>query len=210
MSIVGILDRRLLVGYVFTLITACATQPPRQTANLCALFEERPQWYSDSLAAQRRWGAPVALQMAILRHESGFRADARPPRDRLFGLLPWFRSSSAFGYAQAQDATWDWYLHKSGNRGADRDDFADATDFASWYLHQSLGMLGLSFQDTYHHYLAYHEGQLGYRRGDWRKKAWLQETARNVAQTRARFERQLAGCADRLDKATRTGSWWPF
>ena len=33
------------------------------------------------------------------------------------GFIPWRRPSSAYGYPQAKDDTWDWYIRKTGNRG---------------------------------------------------------------------------------------------
>ena len=65
-----------------------------------------------------KWGVPIPVQMAIMHQESHFVADAQPPRTWLLGIIPWFRPSSAYGYAQAIDETWDDYLDKAGSWGA--------------------------------------------------------------------------------------------
>ena len=81
--------------------------------------------------------------------------------------------SSAYGYAQALEGTWDDYRADTGRRGADRDDFADSSDFIGWYMAGASRVNGLPPHDTYNHYLAYHEGKAGYARGSYRAKSWL-------------------------------------
>ena len=181
--------------------------PPRQTEDLCRLFDQRRDWYKATQRSQSRWGVPAQIQMAIIYQESAFRARARPPRRRLLGFIPTTRASDAYGYAQAKDATWDWYRDKTGNRGADRDDFADAADFVGWYGNMSARLLGISKWDGEAQYLAYHEGHGGYRQGTYRNKGWLLETAKRVDQRASRYGAQLATCREELER----GSWfWPF
>ncbi len=122
-------------------------------------------------------------------------------------MIPWFRSSSAYGYAQVKDDTWDWYIQKTGNSGADRDDFDDAVDFVAWYTNQSHKILGISKWDTYNQYLAYHEGQGGYRKGSYRNKKWLLRYAKKVEQTAKSYAVQLSSCRESLEIEK---SWWPF
>jgi hypothetical protein len=132
--------------------------------------------------------------MAIMHQESHFVADALPPRTWLLGIIPWFRPSSAYGYAQALDGTWDVYLDKAGSWGADRDDFADAADFIGWYSNLSNSKLGIAKGDAKNLYLAYHEGHGGYRHKSYLKKAWLKRTADKVAYRARLFQRQLNAC----------------
>lgn len=181
-------------------LLGCATTPPSEPANLCAIFNEKDDWYEASLAAQKAWGIPVAVQMAIMKQESAFVADAQPPRDWFLGFIPLSRPSSAYGYSQALDGTWDQYVESTGHSGAERDDFADAVDFIGWYARQSQSQLGISPRDAYRQYLAYHEGQGGYARGSYQKKPWLRDVARRVASTADRYQRQLDGCKPELDE----------
>ena len=180
------------------LLGSCATSPPQHPNDVCAIFEEKDDWYAAARKAQQRWGVPVAVQMAIINHESSFVEDARPPFE-WFGPIPLGRPTTAYGYSQATDPTWERYLKSTGNSGADRDDFDDATDFVGWYAHQSYTQLGINKHDAYRQYLAYHEGQGGYQRGSYRNKAWLMKVAHSVDATAGRYRRQLAGCQDELD-----------
>lgn len=182
-------------------LSGCATTPPSEPASVCAIFKEQDDWYAASRKAQQRWGVPVAVQMAIIRHESAFVADARPPRRWFLGFIPLSRPSTAYGYSQALDGTWARYQESTGHTGAERDDFADAVDFIGWYTRQSEIELGIPPRDAYRQYLAYHEGQGGYQRGSYRQKPWLIQVARDVAATATRYQRQLDGCRPDLDAA---------
>lgn len=181
-------------------VAGCATAPPSQTADLCAIFRERDAWYADAREAFHRWGTPIAVQMAIINQESSFVENASPARVRFLGIPLW-RPSTAFGYAQAKDETWDWYRQSTRNGGADRDDFADAVDFVAWYVHQTYSKLGVSKSDAYNQYLAYHEGQTGFQRGSWRAKPALLRTARRVEASAWRYGRQLQACGKALEMA---------
>jgi hypothetical protein len=191
--------RLLSVLALCSLVAACATAPPANPDNACLIFEERPEWYRAARDAEKAWGVPVQVQLAIIRQESGFRHDAKPPRAELLGVPLWWRKSSAYGYAQAKDETWDWYRAKSGNGWADRDDFADATDFIGWYGDVSRRTLGISKWDTYNQYLAYHEGHGGWSRRTYNGKPWLLKVARRVDTEARTYGAQLRGCRGRLD-----------
>jgi hypothetical protein len=186
-------------------LTGCATAPPSTPSNLCAIFAEKEEWYAASRAAQRQWGVPVSVQMAIMKQESAFVADARPPRDWFLGFIPLGRPSTAYGYSQALDGTWERYQSSTGRSDAERDDFADAVDFIGWYTHASQMELGIPAYDAYRQYLAYHEGQRGYSRGSYRRKPWLMDVARKVAGTATRYQRQLETCRPALEAEQDTG-----
>jgi len=180
------------------LLAGCA--PPRDTANICSIFLEKDGWYASAKAAARRWAVAIPVQLAIINQESSFVEDARPPRLRFHGIPLW-RPTSAYGFGQAIDQTWDSYVKKVGNSGADRDDFADAVDFVGWYMHESAVKLGLGKHDGYNHYLAYHEGHAGFQRETWRGKPGLQSAARKVAAMAARYQRQLGACQRELGRS---------
>lgn len=176
------------------LLAACSSGPPRNANDVCSVFDEKRGWYKDAKKASDRWGTPVHVLMAIIRHESSFRADAKPPRKKLLGFIPWKRPSSAYGYAQALDGTWDEYEDAAGGWFADRDDFEDAVDFVGWYTAESSRKLGISKWDARAQYLAYHEGHGGYARGTWKRKRWLVNTANRVQQTANNYAAQLKRC----------------
>lgn len=195
---------------IVALMAGCASAPPNDPQNVCAIFAERPDWYPAARSAARRWGTPIPTLLAFIRSESGFRSDAEPPRTRILWIIPGPRPSDAYGYAQALDSTWDHYRDATGHSGADRDDFADAVDFIGWYNELSYRDNGISKSDPYHQYLAYHEGQGGYARGSWRDKPWLKAAARRVAALAERYRGQLPRCRAALDEAADSHWWWPF
>ncbi len=145
----------------------------------------------------------MGLQLAIIKQESSFTHDAKPDRKKrtILFFIPGSRPSSAYGYAQALDETWDEYRRQSGNRGADRDDFDDATDFIGWYVNRTGRLTGIGPHNYKAHYLAYHEGAGGYSRGTWRKKKWLIETANQVQRNASRYESQIKSCRKSLKRS---------
>jgi hypothetical protein len=158
--------------------------------------------------AEERWGVPIPVKMAIMRHESAYRHNAKAPRRYVLGFIPWGRQSSAFGYAQAIDGTWAHYQTDVGRSYAYRDRFDDAVDFIGWYLATSKKQNGISHLDVYSHYLAYHEGHSGFRKGSFQGKPRLLRYAREVEQTAARYRQQFAACRADLERPRRW--WWPF
>ena len=120
-----------IFGIFFLLFTGCAGSElaPEDTDNLCEIFFKNKQWYLDADRASRKWGIPIPVLMAIMYQESKFEADARPPRTTCLFIFPGRRPSSAYGYSQAVDSTWEKYIQETENWGADRDDFGDSIDF---------------------------------------------------------------------------------
>ncbi|WP_018633015.1 transglycosylase SLT domain-containing protein [Neomegalonema perideroedes] len=165
-----------------------------EIADVCRLMSARPHWWRALLEAERRWEVPPHLALAIMWRESSFVADARPLKKRFFSFLPPKRLSSAYGYAQALDGTWEWYLRETTRRGARREAFADAADFIGWYLDRSRRELGLSFEKSFDHYAAYHQGHAGYARGGWRENPVVLTPARDVALRTRLYESQMADC----------------
>ena len=88
-------------------------------------------------------------------------------------MSPGSRPSSAFGYAQVTNPTWDWYKMRNGKKNASRSNFKDVTDFIGWYSDQTYKMLGISKNDFYNQYLAYHEGHGGWKNKSYLSKKWL-------------------------------------
>lgn len=167
---------------------------PRNLDNACSIVNERPAYLSAMKRTERRWGVPVAVQMATIYQESKFIGNARTPVQYSLGVIPMGRQSSAYGYSQALDGTWDDYKRDRGSWGARRDDIDDATDFMGWYFNASREELGISLSDTRNQYLAYHEGRTGYRRGSYRSKSWLLKVSNDVASRAITYDAQLRSC----------------
>lgn len=192
------------------ILTACATSPPSQVNNICSIFSQKPSWYGQAKKSEKRWGSSVPTMMAFMYQESRFVSTARPPRQKILGVIPGPRASSAYGYSQAKDSTWDWYRQKTGNWGASRSDFQDAIDFIGWYNTQTKKINGVSLSDTYSLYLAYHEGHGGFKKKSYNKKQWLIKVAKKVKAQAATYKKQLAGCEGRLKSGGSGFSLWPF
>ena len=196
--------RCFLLGPVLALtLAACGSSPPESTANLCHIFDDKRGWYRDAHRAARRWDGDIATMMAIMHQESSFVDDAKPPRGRFLFIFPGRRPSSAYGYAQAIDGTWDTYRRDSGRGRADRDDFDDAIDFIAWYNHRSRIRNGITPTDAHNLYLAYHEGHGNYNRGSHHGNDSLQTVATAVARQARRYRAQLERCEHRF----RRGFW---
>ena len=178
-------------------ITACTSAPPQSQDNLCAIFDEYPQWYDAAKDSEERWGTPPHILMSFVKHESAFVSDAKPPRG-WFLFIPLPRGSSAEGYAQAQDAAWDEYQDENGGLFKSRSDMEDALDFIGWYNHLSSESLGISKWDPKQMYLAYHEGRGGYARGSYNSKPEVVQLADRVDWQAREYGAQLLQCEDRF------------
>ncbi|EKO3492731.1 hypothetical protein LIA75_003785 [Vibrio fluvialis] len=180
------------------LLAGCATSPPSKQNSLCEIFREKPQWYEDAVEMQDEWGTPIQIAMAIIKQESSFRHDAKPPKDYLLGFIPWGRVSSAYGYAQAQDPAWDDF-QRATDYGGSRTNFDDSLMFIGWYTSETQKTLGVSKWDTYHQYLAYHEGRGGFKRKSYQSKPTLIKVARKVEQQAKDYGWQLKQCRQELE-----------
>lgn len=184
----------------------CVSVPPSNVNDLCVLFQEKPSWYREVSEAAERWNSTVPIIMSIVHQESRFVQGAKPPRRKILWVIPGPRLSDAYGYAQARDSTWEWYLKDTGRWNASRRDFGDAVDFVGWYNHMSHRLSKISLHDPYNLYLAYHDGQGGFNNKTYASKGWLLKVGKRVASRTNRYQAQLQRCEDKLKRR----SWWPF
>ena len=189
-----------LACITFIFFVACTTNQQINTANSCIIFEQKKNWYKSTKNSFDKWGTPIALQLAIINQESSFTQFAKPERKKIFGIIPGTRPSTAFGFAQVTNPTWDWYKTKTGNKNASRANFANVTDFIGWYVTQSEKIVGISKKDFYNQYLAYHEGQGGWKKGTHQNKKWLIDVAKNVERNANMYNNQLKDCENKLNK----------
>jgi hypothetical protein len=174
--------------------------PPKNINNICDIFEDKRGWYRAAKRAEENWNVPIHVTMAFIHQESKFRAKAAPPRTKFLWVFPGPRPSSAYGYAQALDSTWDGYRRATGNRGGDRDDFGDAVDFIGWYNKTSYRKNKIKRDDAYSLYLAYHEGHGGFARRTYKNKPWLIKVSKKVQSRSRQYQRQYQTCQKELDK----------
>ena len=193
--------RLLKLFLVVLVVSSCVTSPPKSPNNICEIFDEKRSWYRASIKTYKRWDIAPSITMAFIKQESGFQQGAKPERERiLFGLIPWKRKSSAYGYAQVVDGTWDLYKKETGRRFVSRTNFADSVDFIGWYNKRNSKNLGIPIDNARLLYLAYHEGYKGYSERTYRKKPWLIKVADRVQSRSVMYQKQYWGCAKDLKK----------
>jgi hypothetical protein len=193
---------RYLRALILLMVLASCGSPefsaPRNLDNACAILSERPNYARALRATERRWGVPVAVQMATIYQESKFIGNARTPFQYTLGVIPMGRQSSAYGYSQALDATWREYQVDQRRMSARRDRFDDATDFMGWYMNRSRDRNGIALTDARNQYLAYHEGHTGFSRASYNAKSWLVRIAGTVQDRAVMYDAQLLSCPNRL------------
>ena len=190
----------ILILISFFILFSCASKPPAKQENICSIFEQKSSWYRLANKSYEKWGAPIHVQMSILRQESAFQNRVKPERTKILGVIPWKRKSSAFGYTQAIDATWDWYRTENKKPLASRVNFADAIDFTGWYINKSNKINGISKSDAYSQYLAYHEGHSGYKKKSYKNQNWLIDVANKVKLRSDKYRSQLNECEHKFKK----------
>jgi len=150
-------------GLLLLILGSCGARDsnaPRNLDNACSILTERPHYVRAFKQAERNWGVETHVLMAMIYQESKFISDNRPPHVYALGVIPTGRQSSALGYSQALDGTWEEYTNRSSTRrAANRTNIQDATDFMGWYMSLTVRENGIPLNDTYNQYLAYHDGR---------------------------------------------------
>ena len=180
------------------LVTWLAPTRPTDPENLCAIFTQHGDWFEAAQQSRSRYSVPVYVIMAVMYQESSFYHEARPGFEKLFGVIPYRRLSTAHGYSQALDGTWNQYMAATGRKDAERTHFTDAYDFMGWYLTNASRMLKIKPDNAYSLYLTYHEGIGGYQQKTYKGKGFLLEASHRVQGRALRYQAQLHGCYDRL------------
>lgn len=191
------MSKTLRALIVVLLVASCGggqSSAPRNLDNACSILKERPQYLRAFRKVERKWGVPMHVMMATIHQESKFVSDARTPFRYVLGVIPMGRQSSAYGYSQALDGTWEEYQKAQNRRSARRNRINDATDFMGWYFNQTRDRNGIALHDARNQYLAYHEGHTGYSRGSYNQKAWLVGVAAKVDARSAMYRDQISGC----------------
>ena len=179
------------------LISACSSIPSN-TSNSCSIFNERYLWFKHVKKTEKKWGTPIYLQLAIIKMESNFDWLAKPPRQKLFKVIPYKRPSSSFGYSQAVKGTWEQYKNETGNKLATRTRFKDSVDFIGWYTNKTNSILKISKNDVFKQYVAYHEGWGNYK--NYKKNKKIIDLAKRVEKQSDLYKKQLLECQNQLNK----------
>ena len=192
---INFLIKKSLILFIIFFLSACSSIP-KNASNSCSIFEEKYLWYKHAKKTEQKWGTPVYLQLAIIKMESSFDRFAKPPRQKLFKVVPYKRPSSSFGYSQAVKGTWKQYKEETGNKYATRTRFKDSVDFIGWYTNKTEKILKVSKKDSFKQYIAYHEGWGNYKNYKNNKK--VINLAKRVEKQSNIYKQQLSECKNSL------------
>ena len=190
------LNRFLIISFLF--LASCSSIP-NNTVNSCEIFNEKYFWYKYANQVEQNWGTPIYIQLAIIKAESDFDWLAKPPRQKLFKIIPFKRPSSSFGYSQAVKGTWEQYKNETGNKLATRARFKDSVDFIGLYTNKTKSILKISLNDPFKQYIAYHEGWGNYKNYKNNKK--VIDLANKVKKQSNIYKKQLSNCRSSLNKS---------
>ncbi len=171
---------------------------PKNTSDGCSIFSERYLWYKHAKKTEKKWGTPISLQLGIIKMESDFDWLAKPPRHKLFKVIPYKRKSSSLGYSQAVKGTWEQYKNETNNPLATRVRFKDSVDFIGWYTNKTEKILKISKKDSFRQYIAYHEGWGNYK--NYKKNSKVISLAKRVEQQTNKYRKQLSDCEKKLNR----------
>ncbi len=187
------------IFYILSLfLVSMCSSIPQNTSNSCKIFEERYLWYKYSKKVEQKWGTPIHIQLAIIKMESDFDWLAKPPRQKLFKVIPFKRPSSSFGYSQAVKGTWEQYKNETGNKLATRARFKDSVDFIGWYTNKTNSILKIPLKNAFKQYIAYHEGWGNYKY--YKKNKKVISLAKKVEKQSKIYEKQFSKCSNSLSK----------
>ena len=183
----------IFILFNYIIISGCIGIPKNQE-DACSMIKQKKSWRTALKKTERMWGISPGMQLAFIKTESNFKPTARTQRKYFLGLIPSGRISSAYGYSQALDGTWKEYKKSTGNRYHRRSNFAHSTNFIGWYADKTERLLGISKNNAYLQYLAYHQGQAGFKTGAYKNKKALLKVANKTALNKKKFDRQLKKC----------------
>ena len=189
------LNKFLIIFFLF--LSSCSSIP-KNTSNSCEIFNEKYFWYKHTRKVEQNWGTPIYIQLAIIKTESDFDWLAKPPRQKLFKIIPFKRPSSSFGYSQAVKGTWEQYKNETGNKLATRTRFKDSADFIGWYTNKTKSILKISLNDAFKQYIAYHEGWGNYK--NYKKNKKVIDLAKKVEKQSNIYKKQLSKCKSSLNR----------
>ena len=184
--------------FLFVAFISACSSIPQNTSNSCSIFSERYLWYKHVKNTEKKWGTPIYVQLAIIKMESDFDWLAKPPRQKLFKVIPFKRPSSSFGYSQAVKGTWEQYKNETGNKLATRARFKDSVDFIGWYTDKTESILKISKKDVFKQYIAYHEGWGAYK--NYKNNQKVIGLAKKVENQSDKYKSQLKKCQKKLNK----------
>ena len=192
-----ILNKSIIYFIILFLIASCSSVP-KYPQNACKIFGENYLWYKSIKKSSEKNGVPIHIILAFVKKESGFNRWAKPPRNKLFKVIPYKRPSSSYGYSQAVKKTWELYKTETNSPLALRTHFRDSVLFIGWYVNKTHKLLKIPKNDAYRQYLAYYKGWGDYKNYSKDKKAIIYaKSTKDIAST---YRKQLTMCRDMLSR----------
>jgi len=195
-----ILNRNLIYLIIFFFIASCSSVP-KYPQDACKIFGEKYFYLKYTRAASKKWGVPISTILAVINKESGFKRFAKPPRHKLFKIIPYRRPSSSFGFSQAINKTWELYKKENNKPTALRISYRSSSDFVGWYFWKANKINKVSLSNTRDLYLNYYLGFSAYKNKAYRtdKKAII--FAMSVEKQAKVYKNQLRECKSILKKS---------
>ena len=191
---------KFLYILIFSLSVSCSSVP-KYPQNACKIFGEKYFYLKYTRAASKKWGVPISSILAVINKESGFRRFAKPPRHKIFKIIPYRRPSTSLGFSQAVDKTWDLYRKENNKPSALRISFKNSSDFIGWYFWKTNKINKISLTDTRNMYLNYYFGWEGYRNKVYKKDQKAIIFAKKVEKQAKIYKNQLQECKSVLNKS---------
>ena len=194
-----ILNKHLIYFTIFLFLASCSSIP-KYPQNACKIFGENYLWYKHAKKSSEAYGAPIHIILAFVNKESGFNRWAKPPRQKLFKIIPYKRPSSSLGYSQAVKKTWELYKTETNNPLALRTSFKNSVMFIGWYIKKTNQINKIPVKDSYRQYLNYYLGW-----GNYAKKVYKTDKnsilyAKSVEKQSKIYKNQLRECQKILDR----------
>ena len=192
-----IFNKNLIYLIIFLFLVSCNTFP-KHPQNACKIFGQNYLWYKATKKSSETYGAPIHIILAFVNKESGFDRRARPPRTKIFKIIPYKRTSSSFGYSQAVKKTWELYKTETNSPLALRTRWRDSVFFISWYISKTNKINKIPLNDAYRQYLNYYLGWGNYAKKVYKtdKKAII--FAKSVQKQSRIYKSQLRKCQKSL------------
>lgn len=162
--------------------------------NACSILKENPDWLKAARRTSLVYGVPIHTQLAFVRHESNYVKKARPLNKNRKSIFDKKYASTAYGYAQVLDGTWDEFKTTFNNKRLKRTNFGHSVEFIGWYNKRHINTGIIHKDNVAHLYLAYHEGLGGYKKKTFLKKPWLVNYSRAVHATSDKYKHQINAC----------------
>jgi len=193
------LNRKLIFFFIFFFIASCSSIP-KYPQNACKIFDQKYLWYKSVKKSSQIYGAPAHIILAFVNKESGFNRFAKPPRKKIFKIIPYKRPSSSLGYSQAVKGSWNLYKKETNNPLALRTRFKDSVMFIGWYMQKTSKINKIPLNDPYRQYLNYYLGWGSYSKQAYRsdKKAIIY--AKSVEKQSRIYKNQLKKCQISLNR----------